>query len=204
LTNLHSLGFNWYYFKPTNIYRCQKHKLKKGEEMKTSKYFIIVLSILLLGSSALTFAQGKMMGPNKSHFDLFKQLKLTPDQKTKTDQLNYTFRKDMINLKADLQKNMLDLNEVRKQENFTRNDMISALEKVNKSRDQIALARMNHHMDIYDLLDQNQKQIWRENGPRMGIHQPMNGRHFRNDMRMRMRDGMRNDMGGGMMNQNKF
>ena len=105
----------------------------------------------------------KMAGMQK--MEIFKKLNLTDQQKGKIGDLKIAFQKKMIDLKADLQKSKLDLKELRQKSELNRNDVIAAVEKINKSRDAISIAVANHMMDVYEVLTPEQQKIWKENAP---------------------------------------
>ena len=108
-------------------------------------------------------------------FNLMKKLNLNDQQKQKFADMKITFEKKMVDLRADLKKNRLDLRALRVNSNFNRNDVIAAVEKVNKSRNAISIAVANHMLDMYEVLTPDQQKIWKENAPKFGNM----GRHNR-------------------------
>ena len=147
--------------------------------MKKSMFAIVLfLGLFLitgLGYSQPMQMQGKehpmanrMMQMNRMHkFDLMKKLNLTDQQKEKIADMRVEFAKKMVDLKADLQKSRLGLQELKVKGNFERNDVIAAVEQINKSRDAISVAVANHLLDVYQILTPDQQKIWRENAPKM-------------------------------------
>jgi Spy/CpxP family protein refolding chaperone len=91
------------------------------------------------------------------------KLHLTDQQISKIKELRSEHMKKMIDLKADLKKTMIDLNELRNKDNFTRQDVISGVEKMNKIKNDITLAKANHRMDVWELLTPDQKKIAKNN-----------------------------------------
>ena len=131
---------------------------------------LVITTVLLLTAS--TYAQPMRMsgkkGPNRPmihKMEIMKKLNLTDQQKEKIADLRLNFQKQMIDLKADLQKSRLDLKDLRLKNDITRNDVVAAVEKVNKKRDAISLAMANHMVDIYQILTPEQQKIARENAP---------------------------------------
>ncbi len=147
---------------------------------------IVVFTITILGSGLL-FSQPVVQNSNRqgSRFErmhndmgmyraeMLKKLNLTEGQKEKIASLKIDFQKKMVDLRADLQKNKLDLKDLRVKGNFNRNDVISSVENINKSKNAIALAVANHLLDVYEVLTPEQQKIWQENSP------IMNGRMHR-------------------------
>jgi len=107
------------------------------------------------------------------------KLQLTDQQVSKIESLRSEHMKKMIDLKADLKKNMIDLKSIREKDNFTRGDVISGVEKANKIKNDIALAKANHLLDLWDTLTPEQKKLVKEN-PQwlMGGRHPMMHRRF--------------------------
>ncbi len=154
--------------------------------MKRLAVFAAVIFTLILLGSGPAFAQDTMRTSPMPHqrmqmmhrtamhrFDMLKKLNLTDQQKQKIADLRIDFQKKMVDLKAGLQKSKLDLKELRIKGNLNRNDVIASVEKINKNRDDIALAVANHLMDVYEVLTPEQQKIWQKNAPMMmneGMH----------------------------------
>jgi Spy/CpxP family protein refolding chaperone len=103
-----------------------------------------------------------------------KKLHLTDEQVSKIEALRSDNMKKEIDLKADLQKSMIDLKSIREKDNFTRADIISGVEKSNKIKNEMALAKANHLMDIWETFTPEQKKLVKDN-PQwlMGNRHPM-------------------------------
>ena len=91
------------------------------------------------------------------------KLHLTDQQVSKIESLRSEHMKKMVDLKAVLQKNMIDLKSIREKDNFTRADIISGVEKGNKIKNEMALAKANHLFDIWETLTPEQKKLVKEN-----------------------------------------
>ncbi len=102
---------------------------------------------------------------------IFAKLNLTDAQKDQIAKLRTDFQTKMVDLKANLQKDKIALKALRNKDDVTRNEVISSVEAVNKSRDAIALALANHIMDIRDILTPEQRKIAKEHlsGMLMGM-----------------------------------
>ena len=100
------------------------------------------------------------------------KLHLTDQQAAKIESLRSEHMKKMVDLRADLKKSMIDLKSMRDKDNFTREDIIAGVEKTNKIKNDIALAKANHKMDIWELLTAEQKKLVKENPEWL-----MGGRH---------------------------
>jgi Spy/CpxP family protein refolding chaperone len=91
------------------------------------------------------------------------KLHLTDQQKDKIESLRGDQMKKMIDLKADLKKAMIDLKEVRNKVNFTRADVLDQVGKLNKIKNDMAISKANHLMDIWEILTPDQQKIAKDN-----------------------------------------
>ena len=116
---------------------------------------------------------------------MFEKLNLTDAQKDKIEQLRLKNQEEMIDLRADMQKKRLAIKELKLKGNYSRADYINLVKDLNASRDKISTARANHRMDVYEMLTDQQKEIFN----RMPM---MEGRHGKGRCMMdghRMMDG---------------
>ncbi len=147
-------------------------------------FLLLILATLITGISAPdTSAQHRKFKCGDFHKQRMENLNLNEGQRTKVDELRNIHQKEMIDLRAELQKAQLDVREIKNKADFKRNDLINAVEKISSIKNKIALKRANHQMDIYELLDENQKEMWRKSGP-MRDDKPM----MRRDKRMMRTD----------------
>ena len=169
---------------------------ERRKKMKNALVIFTVLfaSTLLLTSNTVAQPQGpdkmnhqrfmdqdKMMDHDRmmNHDRMMDQLNLTDEQKDKIEALRLQHKKEMVDLKAKLQKGEIALEEIRNKDSFTRNEIISAVENINKAKNDIALSMANHRMDIYDLLTAEQKEIWKDKKPGFGMGQGKMLKHKR-------------------------
>ena len=132
--------------------------------MKT-KIFSLVLILAIIGLySGTTYSQNKAR-PKKEFFrqQMMQKLNLTDEQKTKIEDTRLNHQKQMIDLKANLEKKMLALKELRVKGNLDRNNVIAAVKDINQAKNDIAIARANNMMDIYDILTPEQRKTWKDN-----------------------------------------
>jgi len=135
---------------------------------------IVLLIIVLAVASSFTNAQPE--GPGKDGHGkngqgkeihqmkfIAEKLHLTDQQKDKIKSLRSDQTKKMIDLKADLKKAMIDLKEVRNKANFTRADVLDQVGKMNKIKNEMALSKANHLMDIWEILTPDQQKIAKDN-----------------------------------------
>src|SRR5690606_32474279 len=126
--------------------------------MKNTIVGILTLLIIITFFSDVN-AQKKRMTMDRSHRG-FDQLNLTEDQQKKVDDLRLTHKEQMIDLRAELDKSRIENQKLRRSINFSREDLLNQTRKMNEIRNRIAESRANHFMDIYQLLDDEQKKVW--------------------------------------------
>lgn len=150
--------------------------------MKSTFLIVTMMSLLVVSFVADTSAQNRKFKRGDHGLRMIEKLNLTDDQQTKVDDLRIKHQKEMIDLRSDLEKAGLDLKELKNKKDFNRSDLLSQIEKMNNIKNKIALARANHHMDVYELLDDKQKEEWKDFNPegmekRMGFHDKKMMRH---------------------------
>jgi Spy/CpxP family protein refolding chaperone len=120
--------------------------------------------------------KGPMMGQK-----IFAKLNLTDAQKDQIAKLRTDFQTKMVDLKANLQKDQIALKALRNKDDVTRDEVITSVEAVNKSKNAIALAWANHLMDIRNILTPEQRKIAKKYLAGMFMGMKKHGRmdHFR-------------------------
>jgi len=134
--------------------------------MKKNIFLIIFLSLVINGLFSNSLAQGKYFGdefPPPKH--LIEKLQLSDVQQDKFEEFRFNHQKEMIDLRADLQQKILEFRKYLSSDNVSRNKVIGLTKEINEIRNKMALARANHKMDIYELLDDTQRKIWHDNRP---------------------------------------
>lgn len=155
---------------------CQMPKTNNKEiKMKTlPKYFAILITALLITSP---LAAQKRMGPDKMR--VHEKLNLTEDQQSKIDDLRSEHQKKMIDLRSEMQKSRLALKELRRKGEYNRSEYLEAVEKLNQIRNNIAVSAAEHRMDVYEMLNDEQKEIWNKFDGRRCLRENEPGRHRR-------------------------
>lgn len=150
------------------------------------KNLVFVISILL-GVTLLNlnnFAQNMdhpKMDKMKMRMNMKQQLNLSEEQEKKIEALKLSHEEQMINLRADLDRKNLEMKKLKASNNFSRADVIKITKDINAIKDEIALAKVNLQMDVYENLDPSQQKIFLQMWDKMG------------NMQNRMREKMRND-----------
>lgn len=122
-------------------------------------FALIAILYVLLVSQTL-FAQEMMQERDRDQLKIHQKLNLTEEQKEKVDALKFDHQKEMIDLKANLEKKELEIAELKNKSNYTREEFLNKVNEIISARNEIALSMANHQMDLYELLDDNQKKEW--------------------------------------------
>lgn len=88
------------------------------------------------------------------------RMELTKDQETKIEALRIEHQKKMVDIRAELEKALLEKKQLLAKGDYSRSDFINVTNKLSKIRETMNTSRANHQMDIYDLLDKTQKEKW--------------------------------------------
>jgi Spy/CpxP family protein refolding chaperone len=111
------------------------------------------------------------------------RLNLTDEQKNSIEELKIQHQKAMISLKAEMGQKRLEIKEMKLKGNYSREQYVAEVRDLNAIRDKMEIARAEHQMNIYELLNNEQKATWnkmRENfgehrKDRMGMHEKRMG-----------------------------
>ena len=119
---------------------------------------IVILSVLVI--SHFLFAQEMRQARDRDQLKIHQKLNLTEVQQEKVDALKFDHQKEMIDLKANLEKKEIEMAEIKNKGNYTREEFLNKVNEIISARNEIALSLANHQMDVYQLLDDNQKKEW--------------------------------------------
>ena len=146
-----------------------------------------IAAILFIALISTQFSYGQMerrgMNQGDHHKMMMEKLNLTDTQKEAVEVLHFSHKREMIDLKAALEKKKLDKQELLSKGNYTRDDYLGNVKAISGAKDIMAIAKANHRMDVYDLLTEEQGKTFDEMKGRMGNKRNMNKMHHR-----RMRD----------------
>jgi Spy/CpxP family protein refolding chaperone len=88
------------------------------------------------------------------------KLNLTDEQKNSIEELKIQHQKAMISLNSDIAQKRLEIKEMKLKGNYTREQYVAEVRDLNTIRDKIEIARAEHQMDVYELLNDEQKATW--------------------------------------------
>ena len=146
------------------------------------KKLIFVLAVLFVVTSLNLEVHPQKRENQKSkdfRMNLKEQLNLSEDQEKKIEALRLSKEESMIKLSSDLELKELEIRKLKSSDKFSRSEMINLTKEINAIKNNMALTRVNHQMDVYELLDESQKKIWLDKQDQFG------------NMKHRMKDKMR-------------
>lgn len=127
----------------------------------------IILIIILSIFSGSLFAQKPFKNkPDKNiimHERIIQKLNLTEDQLKKLNQIKFSFEENRIELFAKLQKNRLEMKKMVKSSEINNSELLKLTEEGSRLSAELDKSRTKMWLDIYDILDDEQKIIWTEN-----------------------------------------
>lgn len=140
---------------------------------------VLILSILLCSPSFSQVNPGSKEQQFRRGF--YKELNLTKAQEDLIYKLRLDHQSKMIDLTSELKKKELEKNKIFLNDSIARDEMINITKDISDIKNKIELLRINHQMDIYDILDENQKSVWkdiqlRKNSPKERMKREMFGR----------------------------
>ena len=153
--------------------------------------FVVMVAGIFMLSTVSALGQGYGYGNGYGDKDgkryrdkdrIHEKLNLTDEQEIKIEGLRIKHQKQMIDFRAELEKKELELQELKNKVEYTRDDYIARIKELIEIRSGMQLARANHQMDIYELLDPVQKATWNDFRERFPRHND-NFRQHRNKPR---------------------
>lgn len=157
--------------------------------MKKLSIFIIVVG-LAVSSFSQIIAKGFKQNFNK-HERIVKELNLTDTQKEKFIKFHLANEEAALSTRAKLKKNKFELKKLLLTNNIDQSKIMKLTESSGNLRNQLLKSKTKMWFEVYNILDDNQKTVWKK--------------HF---VKMLQRDkGIMNRMGNrpmGMRDHNRF
>jgi len=154
------------------------------------KLLFSIFSLILLTNLTL-FAQPKqdepLMGPR--HGGIKKQLKLTAEQEKKFDDFVYQHKQEAIDIRAKIQKNRLELEKMVNGNTIDEKKLFQLTDDNSTLQGNLKNSAVKSWLEIYKILNDDQKVIWSKHILQMGNFQAM-----REKMKGRMQGQGNNSM----------
>ena len=128
--------------------------------MKLNILGIITIAFISFMTQTLQAQEMKHRDKNNNNCHMFQNLNLTEAQQDQINTLRLNHKMEMIDLKANLQKKDLGLDELKNEGSYTREEYLNQIEAINSAKNEIVISRANFQMNVYQLLDENQKKEW--------------------------------------------
>lgn len=143
----------------------------------------IILSLVFISSQSVSGQfkdRGNFRGDHREM--MIEKLQLTEDQQEAIEELRFEHQNEMIDLKSDVQRKKLQLQELKRSGNYTREEFLASVKSLSEAKQQIALVKANHRMDVYELLTDEQKETFDKIRPRRDEgRQQLKNKRFRRD-----------------------
>jgi Spy/CpxP family protein refolding chaperone len=160
-----------------------------------------LLVTLFFGTTAL-FAQpqkplgpnGRSMGPRFDGTRMQFMLNLTDEQTKTFNDIRYKHQMEAIDLRAELDKNRAEVRKMMADENVNSDKLLALTKANNEILAKMRTSRTQMWLDVYNILDDNQKEIWTTRFNQFGGRQ---GKGFRAGGRHHGGFGRNNCMGYG-------
>jgi Spy/CpxP family protein refolding chaperone len=132
--------------------------------IKLSLAEIAAILIIVLMSTQFSYGQMERRGMHRGdHYKMMKEkLNLTDTQSEAVEELHFSHKREMIDLKAAMEKKKLDMKELLSKGNYTRDDYLIKVKAISNTKEKMALVKANHRMDVYDLLIEEQRKTFDE------------------------------------------
>jgi Spy/CpxP family protein refolding chaperone len=118
--------------------------------------FVIISALLVFMVTSDAFSQPSRRGPGNGN--RFENLNLTDSQKEKVQVLRENHLNQVNNLRDELDRLRIDKRALMRSKDIDRSKVMAHEKKMIELREQIALSRMEFRLDVYELLDDKQKE----------------------------------------------
>ena len=125
--------------------------------------FMFVTTLIIFTLIGLSYGQNQDRDRIQMRDNIIKELNLTDEQQSKIEVMRLQNQKEMVDLKADLEKKKIELKELLQKGNYSRTEYMSKTDALASAKNKIEIAQAEHQMDIYESLDSDQQKIWNKN-----------------------------------------
>lgn len=171
--------------------------------MKKQMINIIAIALVALLPLGSLFAQpqGKGQGKFPGRQKMLQELNLTQDQKDQIAKLRLDHQKQMVDYRSGIAKTRLEIKDLFLNKNVEEGKVLDLTKKVSDMQADMKASRVKHWFQVYNLLNDQQKETFRKHAPMlgenmgMGMRGGMQGRHQGKGM-MQGRGRMQNQNNG--------
>lgn len=123
------------------------------------KKSVLTALVLALVFSSLSFS---LKEPRERKGRDFQQLNLTPEQEKQIESRRIEFKEKMIDLRSQIEKKELEREKLYLNDEVSREKLVNLSKEISEIKTKMEITRVNHSMDVYEMLDANQKAVWKE------------------------------------------
>lgn len=140
-----------------------------------------IAAILSISMLLVSFTNAQHMDRRciNQRLDISERLSLTDQQETTISELRINHQKEMIDLRSDVKKKEIELQEIKLSGTYTRDEYIAKVSEITDAKNKIEIAQASHQMDVYEILDEDQKKTWNETKMKMNQHKKQKIKKFR-------------------------
>ncbi|MEE9431604.1 MAG: Spy/CpxP family protein refolding chaperone [Melioribacteraceae bacterium] len=138
--------------------------------MKKTVLAILIASLLLLGISEV-FAQRGKRNNQTGQEKIVNLLKLTDTQLVKFKEIRFTNQESMIDMQANLKKYKLEITKYMDGNDVSKSNLIALTDKASNLHSTMKNSRINMWFEVYNILDADQKILWKKHFRQMGNKQ---------------------------------
>lgn len=128
------------------------------------KYFLIIALIAIVIAAPLAAQKGNDNDSRPRH-KMLAELNLTDSQKEQLEKLRSDHQLKAIDLKADIEKLHVQIKDEMNNKTIDESKVLSLTKKVSDLQAQLKESAVSMRIKSYNLLDDKQKEIWKENRP---------------------------------------
>lgn len=142
------------------------------------KIAALLITVFVIASFGFTpFPKGDRTADNfGANGKFMEELKLSDAQQTKINDFRYSHKKEMIETKAEIEKNRLELSKMLLDNNIDENKILGLTEANNTLRSEMNSSRTKMWLNIYKILNNDQQKLWAK-------HKALKGERMHNGFR---------------------
>ena len=165
--------------------------------MKKIFVIVIIAALSTLGFSNPDPGDGKRQMRDR----IIEKLNLNEDQLQNFNDYHYKHQKEVIELQAEIEKNRLEINKMMLDNNIDKAALLELTGANSELRAKIHQSKISMWLNIYEILNDDQKEIWTQHF----VHMDKGNRHFNREGEM-IPGGMKNErnMHRGMMDRDRI
>jgi len=149
--------------------------------MQISRFLTVTIVLFLFSATIVNAQRGDCIYMQK-------RFNLSDKQVESVQTLRNALDKDMIDLKAEMERLKLEKRDLFQSDNFSKSSLKAIEEKLIAQQTKIRMKHLDFRMSVYDLLDDKQKEEWKKAGSNFGN----NGMKNKKMNRMKRFNGCRN------------